>query len=70
MHNIPYVLTVLLWAAVIAWQLRSGFVIGEWWEGLPRVSREDRPGSYWLTIAIQGALFLYLVTHGRSWPVR
>jgi hypothetical protein len=70
MHNVPYVLTVLLWAALIAWQLRSGFVVGAWWEGYPRVSREDRPGAYWLSLAIQGGLFLYLVINGRSWPVR
>jgi hypothetical protein len=70
MHDIPYLLAVLLWAAVIAWQLRSGVTTGAWWEGLPRISRRDRPGEYWLILAIQGALFLHLLIHGRSWPVR
>jgi hypothetical protein len=70
MHNIPYVLTVLLWAAFIAWQLRSGFVTGAWWEGFPRITRQDKPGQYWLILAIQGAVFLHLLIHGRSWPLR
>jgi uncharacterized membrane protein len=70
MHNIPYVLAVLLWAALIVWELRSGVVIGAWWEQFPRISRGERPADYWLSMAIQGALFLYLLINGRSWPVR
>ena len=70
MHNVPYLLAVLLWAALIAWQLHDGVVIGTWWQGFPRISRQDRPGAYWLILAIQGALFLHLLINGRSWPVR
>jgi hypothetical protein len=70
MHNIPYVLAVLLWAGLIAWELRSGVVIGAWWEQFPRISRREKPAEYWLIMAIQGALFLYLLINGRSWPVR
>jgi hypothetical protein len=70
MHNIPYVLAVLLWAVLIVWELRDGVVLGTWWEGFPRISRRDKPGGYWLIMAIQCALFLYLLINGRSWPVR
>ena len=70
MHNVPYVLAVLVWVAFIAWQLYSGWVVGVWWQGYPRITRQDRPGSYWLIMAIQGAVFLELLIHGRSWPVR
>lgn len=70
MHNVPYILAVLVWVAFIAWQLHSGEVLGLWWQGYPRISRQDRPGSYWLILAIQGAVFLNLLIHGRSWPVR
>jgi hypothetical protein len=61
---------VLVWVAFIASQLRSGEVLGVWWQGYPRISRQDRPGAYWLILAIQGALFLNLLIHGRSSPVR
>ncbi|HEY2065518.1 MAG TPA: hypothetical protein VGG84_06135 [Gemmatimonadaceae bacterium] len=69
-NNVPWFLTVLLWVAVITWQLRTGFVIGPWWEGLRRIDRDDKPWQYWFMIAIQGVVFLYLVINGRSWPVR
>jgi len=48
-----------IWVALIFWQLWSGKVLGR--SGRVSATRQEHPGTYWFTIAVQTILFLILL---------
>jgi hypothetical protein len=59
----------LMLAGIVIWQLAVGYALGTWWR--PRIYRQDNPGTYWLVVALQIAIVVYLVIFGTStWHYR
>ena len=62
-------LFVLFLAGVLLWQLISGKAAGVWWR--PRIARQDDPGAYWLVLAAQSAILIFVLINGTAtWNIR
>ena len=68
MSSTSYYLVALLMCGVLLWQIVSGSAMGAWWD--PRISRQDRPKTYWFVLAVQCAVLMAFLFTGRSWHVR
>jgi hypothetical protein len=58
----------LLLASVLACQLVSGKALGAWWSGL--ITGQDRPGTYWFSLAARGAILIAFLLTEITWHVR
>jgi hypothetical protein len=68
MTRLEHFFYVLFWVGFLSWELYSGQVRMLRFSSPAR--RDEQPITYWVALALQGALFVAFVRYGRTWVNR